>query len=107
MQHSCRFDTKSTLSVHEKAHLKARAIEKPKVIKAKKEKKKPAPGPGEPGYGEKKARAKTCSVGQHDVTDGPVCPRCEAVCKDSAHFRNHLLSHYYRYQAGHATVQGL
>ena len=37
------------------------------------------------------------SVMEHEVSNGPQCFKCGAVCKDKAHYRNHLLSHYYRY----------
>ena len=72
-----RFDSKTVLSVHEKGHLKPKKVEK---------------------SGEKKVgtpRPAKGTVQQHDV-DGPKCIKCEAVCKDAAHFKNHLLSHYYR-----------
>merc|ERR1712126_798135 len=34
-------------------------------------------------------------VKEHDNLDGPVCPKCEQICKNKDGLRNHLLSHYY------------
>ena len=36
-----------------------------------------------------------CQVREHDNPDGPTCPKCEQVCKDNTHLKNHLLSHFY------------
>lgn len=35
------------------------------------------------------------TVVDHEKKDGPPCPKCDQICKDSSNFKNHLLSHYY------------
>ena len=92
---SCRFDSKSTLTVHEKGHLKPRQIEKPKVQKVQ----RPQMDPSDPENSAKANRGFSSrgSVMEHEVLDGPQCFKCGAICKDKAHYKNHLLSHYYRY----------
>merc|ERR1719319_1779192 len=33
------------------------------------------------------------SIRDHDNEDGPVCFKCQKICKDSANLKNHILSH--------------
>ena len=38
---------------------------------------------------------KVKSDGPAEPFTGPPCVKCELVCKDLTHFKNHVLSHYY------------
>ena len=78
-----RFDSTEDLNSHEKMHLKSRKVPKPK------------PNPDDPDR--VKRNTKQGGVQEHDVSDGPPCFICNAVCKDASNYKNHILSHYYRY----------
>ena len=65
---------------HEKTHLKEKIIKKENDAETPKINRKSFRG----------------GVNEHNNTNGPPCFICGAVCKDSANYRNHILSHYYR-----------
>ena len=65
---------------HEKTHLKEKTVKKENDDATPKVNRKSFRG----------------GVNEHNNTNGPPCFICGAVCKDSANYRNHILSHYYR-----------
>eukprot|EP00092_Neocalanus_flemingeri_P031244 GFUD01033937.1.p1 GENE.GFUD01033937.1~~GFUD01033937.1.p1 ORF type:complete len:2371 (-),score=719.51 GFUD01033937.1:118-7230(-) len=89
---SNRFDTKYALSFHERTHLKEKKTPKKEVLKSPK-KPKTLDDDGTPKISK---NTKMGSVQLHDNVSGPVCFKCNAVCKDNSNYKNHILSHYYR-----------
>ena len=97
---SNRFDTKYALSFHERTHLKEK--KSPKKEEKKLKPIKPIQTPKKPkvtddeGTPKVRKNTKMGSVQLHDNTTGPVCFKCDQVCKDNSNYKNHILSHYYR-----------
>ena len=78
---SKRFNAAVALSHHERTHLKDQVEELEKLQAL-------------PDSPIKKTHQS--AVQEHANVDGPVCFKCNAVCKDNANLKNHILSHYYR-----------
>jgi len=97
---SIRFDTKYSLSFHERSHLKEKKSPKKehKKIKMMPTPKKIKDGEDgdSPETPKVKKNTKMGSVQLHDNVSGPVCFKCSVVCKDNSNYKNHILSHYYR-----------
>ena len=102
-----RFETKGLLTQHEKNHLKEKKLLTPKTPKEPKEYKprvyqqvslpKPEESEGENTPSKLKVgNMNKSAVGVHDNEDGPPCFKCGAICRDKQHYKNHVLSHYYR-----------
>ena len=82
---------KNILPQKEKTLLKNILPQKEKNMSPAVKKKKPSSDSTSPS---KKSTSMT-SVQTHDNADGPICPKCEIVCKDFGNLKNHLLSHFY------------
>merc|ERR1712106_56210 len=91
---SNRFDTKYALSFHERSHLKEKKSPKKEVQKTPKKAKVTVEGYDNTPKVRKST--KMGSVQVHENATGPVCFKCNAVCKDNSNYKNHILSHYYR-----------